>query len=112
MRRLINYQIIQCPKCKRIPAATTLPVENEAEWKETVRNYTSRGFEVHELSSKIGCYVQSCKCPTVTLLSILTELAAIAEKFDGVEVPERYEHRVEKLRKEIEFMKYRVEKGE
>lgn len=40
----------------------------------------------------------------MTLLTILTELAAISEKFDSVEVPERYEHRVTKLKKNIDFL--------
>lgn len=46
-----------------------------------------------------------------TLLTFLTELQEISEKYADVEVPEKLKISVSKLRKKIEFLKKRVEQG-
>jgi hypothetical protein len=46
-----------------------------------------------------------------TLLTFLTELQEISEKYADVEIPEHLERSVAKLRKKIEFLKKRVEQG-
>ena len=46
-----------------------------------------------------------------TLLTFLTELQEISEKYADVEIPEHLERSVTKLRKKIEFLKKRAEQG-